>query len=153
MYHSFGIRFGSLHMYLKKVVWVLTGACILSIASGLMLAKCRHFNRVTENYRGTGLSNREMTEMNREIAITNREYYTDFLPRQSSNRCRCDINRAPTALDETSIEILQLQSDDALIRRQLPSCPAVKCVFEHYTTCMSDLVSKLLGTYMIVSHV
>ena len=27
-----------------------------------------------------------------------------------------------------------------------------KCVFEHYTTCMSDLVSKLLGTYMIVSH-
>ena len=27
-----------------------------------------------------------------------------------------------------------------------------KCVFEHYTTCMSDLVSKLLGTYMIVSQ-
>ena len=94
-------------------VWDKDPIRILSIASNLMLAKCRHFNRVTENYRGTGLSNREMTEMNREIAITNREYYTDFLPRQSSNRCRCDINRAPTALDETSIEILQLQSDDA----------------------------------------
>ena len=76
--------------------------------------KATNFNRVTKNYRGTGLSNREMTEMNREIAITNTEYYTDFLPRQSSNRCRSDINRAPTALDETSIEILQLQSDDAL---------------------------------------
>ena len=97
----------------KKIVAILDLSPILSIASNLMLAKCRHFNRVTENYRGTGLSNREMTEMNREIAITNREYYTDFLPRQSSNRCRCDINRAPTALDETSIEILQLQSDDA----------------------------------------
>ena len=84
-----------------------------------MLAKCRHFNKYRD-HRGTGLSNREMTEMNREIAITNREYYTDFLPRQSSNRCRCDINRAPTALDETSIEILQLRAMTHKMTRMTP---------------------------------
>ena len=43
-----------------------------------MLAKCRYFYRVTENYRANGLSNREMTEMNRAIALTNREFYKDF---------------------------------------------------------------------------
>ena len=80
-----------------------------------MLANCGNFNRVTENYRGTGLSNREMTEMNREITRTNREFHTDFLPRDRALTGVVETSIEPaTALDETSIEKFLLQSDDAL---------------------------------------
>ena len=40
----------------------------------------------------------------------------------------------------------------ALFLHTLTESALHKCVFEHYTTCMSDLVSKLLGPYMIVSQ-
>ena len=73
-----------------------------------MVAKCRYFYRVIENYRGNGLSNREMTEMNRA-------------PIENITQTFCP-DRARTGVDETSIEILQLQSDDAFAVRFLLNC-------------------------------
>ena len=56
--------------------------------------------------------NREMTEMNREMTEMNRA------PIENITQTFCP-DRARTGVDETSIEILQLQSDDAFAVRFL----------------------------------
>ena len=59
--------------------------------------------------------NREMTEMNREMTEMNRA------PIENITQTFCP-DRARTGVDETSIEILQLQSDDAFAVRFLLNC-------------------------------
>ena len=76
-----------------------------------MLAICPNFYRVTENYRASTEMNRKLQRNTGQSQSITENFTQTFCP-----------YRARTGVDETSIEILQLQSDDAFAVRFLLNC-------------------------------
>ena len=89
-----------------------------------MLAICRHFNRVIENYRGEQRNDRDEQRNDRDEQRNDRDEQ-----RNRNHQWRILLRLfATTELEQVSmrhlvsIEILQLQSDDAFAVRFLLNC-------------------------------